>query len=708
METTSPGPGATDELDQGKAGSALNETCADSRRAVLRPDLSRFLVDFSIALHRIALYPRDHPSLVPVLDALARRADEMLQDRPRLAVGVARDRLVIEGVVSEARHPLLRGLAEHLHRHHVAAISFLRGVDRSELTDVVAALAEDPNRGKGSVGRLPREQAPSWPHVTLHPLTIDGLEIVDSDPESATGAAGRYADLWLGLARAALERSAGDDLGTSAGGPAAVARAINDHQPVEAYDQVIVGYLTEIAEDLRAAGSTDAVELRHRVSSLVSTMHPETLRRLLEMGGDTLGRQKFLQNAAVGMSAGAVVHLVKSAAEAADQTVSTGFVRLLTKLAAHAEGGSPAVRPLANAALRLQVDHLIAGWSLPNPTSPDYAAALDRIARGQVTPGRAGTSAGSTPAEPLRMVQMCLELDQEAPALWRAVDRLVAEGHMARLLDTLDEAGAGELAERVRAHVASPETVRGLLSRVPPDLASLDCLLPRLGGGALSPLFDLLPSDDRTMRRAVFDRLRRAGERGVAEIRVRMDDDRWYVLRNLLALLAEMEHLAADFDPLPWLAHEDARVRREALRAALRLPAARAKALSAGLADGDHRVLRIALAAAREWRPPAALRQLVALIGQETLADDLRAVAVEALARANRSPHALNILLRAALRSGRFLRKPVLAHKSATVLAALSGLAANWARDPRAAAAIGLAASSSDPEIRQSVSGVSQ
>ena len=463
VEIAKPGPDATGSLDQDQSGLAPGEPSADNRRAVLPADMSRFLVDLSIALHRIAIYPRDHPSLVPVLDTLARRAEVLLHDRPRFAVGVARDRLVIEGVVSEARHPLLRGLAEHLHRHHVAAISFLRGVGGPELTDVVAALAENPNHGQGPVGRLPKEQAPSWPHVTLHPLTIDGLEIVDGSAETSTGASARCADLWVGLARAAMERSAGDNPTTFAGEPAAVARAINEHQRVEAYDQVIVGYLLEIAEELREAGGVYGAELRRRVSSLVSTMHPETLRRLLDMGGDALGRQQFLQDAAVGMAADAVVTLVKSAAEAAEQTVSTGFVRLLTKLAAHAEHGSPAVRPLADSALRLQVDRLIAGWSLPDPTPSDYTGVLDGIARGWLPGGRPRASAGGTPAEPLRMVQMSLEIDEETPALWRAVDLLADEGRLVHLLDVLEQAGADDLAQRVWAHVASPETVRRLL-----------------------------------------------------------------------------------------------------------------------------------------------------------------------------------------------------------------------------------------------------
>ena len=153
----------------------------------------------------------------------------------------------------------------------------------------------------------------------------------------------RSAELWVGLAQAALGR---DDAAGSAPGssapvlePALVARAIDEHQPVEAYDQVIVGYLQQIADETRTARTPEATELRRRVSTLVSSMRPDTLRRLLAMGGDGARRREFVRAATAGVSAGAVVDLVQAAAAASNSTLSNGLVRLLSKLAAHAEGG---------------------------------------------------------------------------------------------------------------------------------------------------------------------------------------------------------------------------------------------------------------------------------------------------------------------------------------------------------------------------------
>ena len=44
-----------------------------------------------------------------------------LEQRPTLAFGVARQQLIIDGVATDPGQPVLRRLAEELHRHHLGA-----------------------------------------------------------------------------------------------------------------------------------------------------------------------------------------------------------------------------------------------------------------------------------------------------------------------------------------------------------------------------------------------------------------------------------------------------------------------------------------------------------------------------------------------------------------------------------------------------------
>src|SRR5690349_7361016 len=138
-----------------------------------------------------------------------------------------------------------------------------------------------------------------WDHVRLFPLTYDRLELLDNDaekPKENQMGAVRAAQLWVGLARAALAADS-----TSADStplePAVVARAIDEHQREQAYDQVIVGYMLQIANELKAGdtagASGESAALQHRISRMVGALRPETLARLLDMGGDSAQRRRF-------------------------------------------------------------------------------------------------------------------------------------------------------------------------------------------------------------------------------------------------------------------------------------------------------------------------------------------------------------------------------------------------------------------------------
>src|SRR5438477_388544 len=71
----------------------------------------------------------------------------------------------------------------------------------------------------------------------------------------AGGARARAAQLWVGLARAAMAGESTDEPPPSTE-PSVIAKAIDAGSPQKAgaYDQAIVGYLLQIADELKTAG----------------------------------------------------------------------------------------------------------------------------------------------------------------------------------------------------------------------------------------------------------------------------------------------------------------------------------------------------------------------------------------------------------------------------------------------------------------------
>src|SRR5688572_14828441 len=101
----------------GGGSSGAGTGAAGPARATLSRELGEFLIELSIGFNKFAMYPGGHPSLGPACELLVRRLSQLLAERGTLSVGVARNQLVIEGVATDTKNPVLKDLAARLHRH---------------------------------------------------------------------------------------------------------------------------------------------------------------------------------------------------------------------------------------------------------------------------------------------------------------------------------------------------------------------------------------------------------------------------------------------------------------------------------------------------------------------------------------------------------------------------------------------------------------
>jgi hypothetical protein len=653
------------------------------------------------------MYPDGHPSLMPAAQGVVNRLNAALLERQALSLGVARTQLVIEGVATDPKNPVLHDLADRLHRHHLGAVTFRRGVTTDEVHGALSLLSVDADRSGRPVGLGPVEHLTSWPHVRLYPLNYERLDLVregklDEDEsveqrEERT----RAAYLWVGLARAALaadtlagrQQDSGTEarVGLSTGpaedesaavDPSIVAKAIEKHPRGTAYDQVIVGYLLQIAEEVKRGGGAESVALQRRVSQLVKEMDKGTLARLLEMGGDRDQRRQFLLNASDALAVDAVIDLVRAASQTEHQTVSHSFLRMLQKLGQHAATGSPKRRTLADQSVREQVSGLIAGWTLKDPNPGADRSALERMASTRV-PALAERGAARQAAEPHRLLQMAIEVQSGGPLVDRAVQSLIETDRLGVIAKTLAgaEEGGGGLAETIWRTVASPDVVRRVVFTEPVNVEQLDVLIQRLGIAAADPMLDALTASQSVQtRRILLDRLVKLGAAVGRIVVARLGDASWFVQRNMLAILAELPERPADFDPRPFAEHGDARVRREAIRVMLRDAAYRDRALHFALMDDDPRTVRVGLAAALETGCPDSVVPLAASLAARG-PTDLRLMAIRVLGT-SRNPAAADALLAIAVPGRKSLISRMRAARTPEQRAAITALGA-FAHNPR-------------------------
>ena len=666
-------------------------------RAVLSRELTEFLLELSIALHRHSMYPSGHPSLEPAVEAVVQSAERLLQRRASIAIGVSRRQLLIDDLSTDPDQPVLRRLAETLHRHHLGAVSITRGVRPSELGDALRRLARDADRD-GALG-LSADGATTWPHLKLHSLTFESLALGEgATPADASSGPpqSRAKDLWASLARAALSLSSNEE--GEPIDPREVARAINGHHNEGAYDQAIVRFLVEIARELTTATAENATELHERTMGLISALDAETLRRLVHMGGDAEQRHQFVRDAAHGMAVDAVLAIVKAASDNEHQTISHGLLRMLAKLASHAQRGAEAARPRADQEFRQQVGRLLENWTLENPNPQLYGRALERLATSAGRPGERVEAPTS-----MRILQMSLESNAFLPLAERAIDEIIKSGELNDVFELLASAppDAQAVADTMLARLTSPEAVTAMLAQDRVDLNGLDALLPRLSLESFGPLLDAIGSSpSRAVRRRLLDWLSQTQVDITPLVLARLNDHRWYVQRNMLVLLQRSGRIPTGFSAAQWTQHDDPRVRSEAIRLQLLLPQEKDHGIRAALQDPDPRVVRLGLAAIPNECPADVIDRVIDWAVDRAASQELRVLAVTTLGRF-RDEAALGALLHLADGGKSLFGRLRLPLKTPILIAVLRALTDTWPDHPRAARVRAVAARSADPEIRK-------
>jgi hypothetical protein len=297
---------------------------------------------------------------------------------------------------------------------------------------------------------------------------------------------------------------------------------------------------------------------------------------------------------------------------------------------------------------------------------------------------------------------MCLEVGEFGPLVDRAMDQIINDGRFGAVLHLLASSptAGGPAADRLMAKMAAPPSLAVLAAQDPFDSDVLEQLFPVISLDGYKVLLDtLVTSRSRSTRRKLLDRLGHTELDVGTLIAAYLEDEHWYVLRNMLMLLRNLK-LPPGFSLVPWAQHPDARVRHEAIQLQLTLPGERGLALRMALEDRDLRVVRAGLTAVQQECPRPVVPLVAGLALNAKMIEELRMLATRALGR-SRDPRARDALLELVDGGRTLLGRPKLAAPTPICVAALRALAEGWPKDPEAAPMIALALASSDPEIRQ-------
>jgi len=619
--------------------------------------VATFVNELGLAWKQLWIYPPGHPARSGAVERAQRALAVLVAPTGSLAMGVDRTALVCEGERFDS--PSAQRLAGQLFGRNVAVVDFAEGIDAAELERFLDLLNPDPNQlhtarlwDEASALGLPHVRFQPVDYSGLE-LTDD---LADPGPPPAGGEpAPKPASLWqqiLDQMLAGRRVGASDGSGNAGGGEATLADVVASIErllgsarldgdgpgegPRAEMPRAELAHLGEqiaaiVARHLDLAGpEATPAELRqiaHLLRALPAELRPPLLDAVLRRiapGADAadplallaastsaselLGSLRRLSargvrcsDAALRAIEGLVFAAPAPAPGGAPGPAAEGDDGPLARLLALGDREGPAPGGAANRLL------LVLPRRTPPPAEPLPELESRRRSLGEAEQERAF-------AETLLHLSICLEDEERAVALAARLEGLfcgflrsgrlqLAEEIVATVAggstpgrDEASHRRAALVAERLASGAAMAALV-DLLGQIPRDQIERPQRLVRaLGDAAVGELLLLLcEEDDMARRRLLFDFLGGFGTALAPHAARALGDPRWFVVRNMLALLRESGDRTQVEAVREAAVHADPRVRLEAVRtlAALdrEIPDALVDRL---LADADAKVAELA------------------------------------------------------------------------------------------------------------------
>jgi|Deesub1362A_J573_1020465.scaffolds.fasta_scaffold00004_279 hypothetical protein len=238
--------------------------------------LSEAVIELNISRRNVGLYPPEHAI---IKDSIARAhslLESLFELRSEITLGIAKDALVIDEHTLDRKNPVFKEFALSLHNKGIAAITFSSGLTKEELVGLHELITmKDAPTGKGIVELAEKK---GIRHITLNPIDFSTFKFIEG-ARRAEGAGGdTLEDYVYGLLEGKLTT---DDSAAAllSAPPEEVASLLNNAMSAdtkdETYERVITTYLRKKGETQLSRESFE------KFLSLIDNLNPTLKRQFL-------------------------------------------------------------------------------------------------------------------------------------------------------------------------------------------------------------------------------------------------------------------------------------------------------------------------------------------------------------------------------------------------------------------------------------------
>lgn len=639
--------------------------------------LSEAVIELNISRKNVGIYPPGHIQITKSIDRAYVILQKMFEIRDEMTLGVAKDTLLVGNDYLDQKNLVYRDFALSMNQQGIAAVTFIRGLDKEELVRFhrILTTKTDDVRAAGGIEKAVSDA--DIPHIKIVAVDYSSFHVTEEQEinrpqakvDEKAGAqvwqdfvshlsAGTLAAPGQGISVAESEQI----------DPAELARLLNERKldantAVESYDQIISTYVRGAAEKKQL--TKEQSDTLARMNALVKDLHPELRKQFLSVAFNRVSsRTNAPADAAEvlgGFTDDMVIEMIGQAS-AEGREISPTLAGLVGKLSQAQKDASmgqavdknrqPLKGFVAPDVLPEHMHKLFDREKYEEFVSDEYQAMLKQLSEGV-----------AVTVEPFPLDDYLKTLEDDR------IDFQIGRALLAFLEENIDEEDYKEFAQKLvtimpqfldsgnfellwdvfetlRRH-AEEKPVKGIRDIAAetrkffthPDfieraLRSFEIwmrdkgqeaagLLQALGPGTIPGLMDIFSKDESFGgRRVLFNLLCLFGEPAVKEAEKRLRDPREYYVRNLLIFIRRAGTSASVPHIRPLLQHQEQRVRMEALNTLLKFKdTGSIKLLRDTIHSTDPDVASQAIALAGQYRVSEATEDILTRIKRAILFD---------------------------------------------------------------------------------------
>ena len=630
-----------------------NERALDTRL------LSDFIFELNISRRCVTSYPKDHPLIRGSAEKVASLLPALLEFREEITLGIARDTLIFEQSFLDRKNPVYKDYAKVLFSRGIGALTFERKLEAEELLrfNEMLSLSQENIREKGGIEQM--IDSAGIRHLRVKGIRYDLFRIIENDQIETEEEDKKSSTIWENFVRHLLDGTL-DPSGAHLAGPVEIdpeilarimnEQAWNDSRSRElSYDHVIASYIRGAFgyehEPVKRKAYLD------RLSRFVSNLNSEMRLKFL---GDTFkslaANQACAEEVLSEFPQGIILETLENMTSR-NLSPSPFVLSLLQKLAKHSQAGGGSKTTLTEVEatgqeLKEKLSIIFREDDIEALVPKDYRDTLQKIIAAEKITSldlaeiEVLKTSLDTHSVDIQISAIILEifksgLTQDLEVLKKnlvdACSYFLEIGHFqalselhGRLVDCQNTPLGGgnsqmrEVLATFEKAEFTQEVLTGLRLCGKEKYPHISKLIQKVGKPFVEPVLDHLAEEpSRSIRRFCIDLLLEMG--GVVRDAAlsRLQDKRWYFLRNLILILRNLDDPSVLPEIKKLRGHRHPRVREEVFKTLSHFQDPDAeRMLLEDLASQEKEIQRTAVQLAEDSQNPEVFNKLLELLNR--------------------------------------------------------------------------------------------